>query len=99
MMNSAREVAEMFLRTCAGPHDVRDTRRLELLLSEFAMAGHELALDKAQSMYRRLHSGGCRVLSRGDECACFLCQVDRAKLRGPRAPSATEPATEPAPRF
>lgn len=36
-------------------------------------------LEKAKSIYRVLHPGGCRMLSEGDSCRCFLCQIDEAK--------------------
>ena len=35
------------------------------------------AMQAAVKIYRSLHSGGCRVLSEGEACDCFLCQVQR----------------------
>lgn len=34
-------------------------------------------LEWTKEVYRGLHIGGCRMLSLGDECNCFLCQIDR----------------------
>lgn len=89
----AQQAAEMFLRTLAGPHDVRDVHRLTLLLNEFAMCGHELALDKAQSIYRTLHHDHCRPMADPNDCECFVCQAERAKLRGPSSSTPPEPKT------
>lgn len=33
-------------------------------------------LKRAQEIYRSIHSGGCKILSLGDECKCLLCQID-----------------------
>ena len=35
------------------------------------------AMEAAVKIYRSLHSGGCRVLSEGEYCHCFECQVQR----------------------
>lgn len=34
-------------------------------------------LTWAKSLYQTFHSGGCKVLSLGRGCSCFLCQIDR----------------------
>ena len=36
-------------------------------------------LEKAKEIYRSIHSGGCDIMTKGDECGCFLCQCDRER--------------------
>jgi hypothetical protein len=33
-------------------------------------------LQEAKDAYRKINSGGCRMLSEGQACKCFLCQLD-----------------------
>lgn len=33
-------------------------------------------LVKVKNIYRKIHSGGCKMHSQGFDCNCFLCQVD-----------------------
>jgi hypothetical protein len=71
-------IAGVFLRqrapTC-GPQDVKD---LGALIDSAWKQGLYAALEKAKSEYRKIHAGGCRMLSKGDECRCFLCTMDIA---------------------
>jgi hypothetical protein len=41
------------------------------------MEGYIRGLTWAKSLYQTLHSGGCRILSLGDNCKCFLCQIEK----------------------
>lgn len=36
------------------------------------------ALELVKHRHREDHSGGCRMLSKGDDCDCTLCLCDRA---------------------
>jgi hypothetical protein len=36
------------------------------------------ALEFAKDKYRERHPGGCKMLSEGDACQCFLCEMDRS---------------------
>lgn len=38
-----------------------------------------LAIEFAKEEYRMRHPGGCRLLTYGESCRCFLCSLDRAK--------------------
>jgi hypothetical protein len=42
-------------------------------------SGVTAALDRAQEEYRKRHSGGCKRITSGDECECFLCVTDRLR--------------------
>jgi hypothetical protein len=33
-------------------------------------------IEKAKEIYRTIHRGGCRIISKGDDCDCFLCRCD-----------------------
>jgi len=33
-------------------------------------------IEVAKAKYKELHSGGCRMYSQGENCKCFLCQMD-----------------------
>lgn len=50
---------------------------LERLVDLAEKLARKDAMDAAVKIYRSLHSGGCRVLSEGEACDCFLCQVQR----------------------
>ena len=50
--------------------------RLSLVMDEFAKAAIKGSLARAREIYRQMHPGGCRLLSEGDGCRCFLCQLD-----------------------
>ncbi len=43
------------------------------------LSARRAAIEEAKTIYRSLHSGGCRMLSQGDACECFLCQMDQVK--------------------
>lgn len=43
---------------------------------EIYLAGIRKGLQHSKTVYRRIHTGGCRMLSKGDMCECFLCQID-----------------------
>ena len=33
-------------------------------------------IEQAKEIYQSDHSGGCRILSMGDQCQCVLCRLD-----------------------
>lgn len=45
------------------------------------MDDYERGIEKAKDIYRSIHPGGCRILSKGEGCTCFLCQCDREVKR------------------
>ena len=78
-MNSTL-VSRLFLFTRFGDNFTEeDTATLSVLMEEFATSGYRTGLEIAKDTYRIKHPGGCKMLSRGDECKCFLCQCDKAK--------------------
>lgn len=42
------------------------------------MSDFRRAIEVAKDIYRQIHSGGCKLLSQGDKCRCFLCRVEAA---------------------
>ena len=42
------------------------------------MDDYKNGIEKAKEIYRSIHPGGCRIISKGDSCVCFLCQCDHA---------------------
>ena len=34
-------------------------------------------IKKAKEIYRLIHTGGCKIISKGNCCGCFLCQCDK----------------------
>jgi hypothetical protein len=54
-----------------------DLGALTELLTLGAQSGYRTGLEKAKEIYREIHPGGCRMLSQGDACECFLCRCDR----------------------
>jgi hypothetical protein len=70
--------AAMFVmaRGRGGPNDREDAAALSDLLTLYSAEGFRVGLLRAKDVYRALHSGGCRLLSRGDACDCFLCRID-----------------------
>ena len=58
-------------------HDQESADTLERLVSLTEKLSRKDAMEAAVKIYRSLHSGGCRVLSEGESCDCFLCQVQR----------------------
>ncbi len=58
-----------------------DLEALTGLLLECGMAGRRGCLEWCKDRYRELHPGGCRLLSQGESCQCFLCQCDEEMKR------------------
>ena len=56
-----------------------DEAALTALIADYAMSGYQLGLEFATNAYRSRHSGGCKMLSQGDACNCFLCCCDQQK--------------------
>lgn len=46
-------------------------------------ASYRAGIELAKSEWRKRQLGGCRMLSAGEECGCFLCTLDRAALAAP----------------
>lgn len=69
--------AGLFLlaRGRGGVNAKEDHAALTQLLIEFASTGALAACMRAKKLYRERHSGGCRMLSQGDLCDCFLCAI------------------------
>jgi len=42
------------------------------------MDDYKNGIEKAKEIYRSIHPGGCRIISKGDSCVCVLCQCDHA---------------------
>ena len=65
-------------------HPLRDMYYRLLCKIDIRKLDEELAMDvvdtleKAKSIHRETHPGGCKILSMGDKCTCFLCQCDKA---------------------
>lgn len=55
-------------------------QRLAKMMDEFGRAGYNQALDAAKEAYRAVHSGECRMFSKGEECQCVLCRLDKLRL-------------------
>lgn len=77
--------ANLFLlaRGRGGVNEAEDRAALIALLREFGRQGVRVGLEKSKELFRESTdaTGGCRMLSRGDGCKCFLCAVD-AELHG-----------------
>lgn len=78
---SAEQCAAMFamLRPGVVAAEPADVLCLGRLLSLCFDSGVTAALDRAQEEYRKRHSGGCKRITSGDECECFLCVTDRLR--------------------
>ena len=50
--------------------------------AKLAATARAEAFKRAMAIYREIHSGDCRILSVGDACDCFLCEIDRAMKEG-----------------
>jgi len=46
------------------------------LIDEFCKQSASHVIEVAKAKYKELHSGGCRMYSQGENCKCFLCQMD-----------------------
>lgn len=40
------------------------------------MQNYIRGLTWAKRLYQTLYPGGCKIISLGDDCRCFLCQID-----------------------
>lgn len=49
------------------------------VIDDFCKQSAHFAFDSAKECYKELHSGGCRMLTEGDNCQCFLCRIDNYK--------------------
>lgn len=74
-----RGAAALFLATLSGELSSFDVGRLARLIEEFAVVGYRVGLEEAKGIYRELHPGGCKMLSQGEGCWCFLCRIDNKK--------------------
>lgn len=74
-MNSI-QASYLFLRAWASNAPEEAATKLAQLIDTFTKTAYGLGLDTAKSVYRELHPGQCKMLSQGDECNCFLCQMD-----------------------
>lgn len=34
-------------------------------------------IEEVKEIYRSIHPGGCKIISKGIDCGCFLCQCDK----------------------
>ena len=72
--------ANLFIlaRGRGGPNQTEDRDVLVRLLREFAFHGVRLGLEKSKDVFCSSSDarGGCKMLSLGDACECFLCKVD-----------------------
>lgn len=61
-----------------GDTEREDRDVLVSLLREFGMQGVLLGLEKSKALFRDSTDakGGCKLLSQGEACRCFLCLVD-----------------------
>lgn len=41
------------------------------------MDDYEKGIEKAKEIYRLIQPRGCRILSKGKGCTCFLCRCDQ----------------------
>lgn len=57
--------------------------------AEYALGARDTS-ELAKSIYREMHSGGCRMYSQGEACRCFLCQMDDYLSSVPQAPPAPD---------
>lgn len=71
-----RGAANMFMFLRPGKRE-EDRSYLATLITEYARDGYLRGLQEAKKRYREFHSGGCRMLSQGEECECFLCEIDK----------------------
>ena len=58
-------------------YDQEYASTLERLVDLTEKIARKDAMQAAVKIYRSIHSGGCHVLSEGETCHCFLCQVQR----------------------
>lgn len=75
----AQQVAKLFFLARVPDASQDDAAAYAALLDEFALSGYRQGLEMAKSIYREMHPGGCKMLSQGELCECFLCRCDKAK--------------------
>jgi len=69
--------ARIFLRfRCGGNMGDNVAQDLAELIDEFCKQSASHVIEVAKAKYKELHSGGCRMYSQGENCKCFLCQMD-----------------------
>lgn len=71
--------ARLFLLTWCSTSPEEAQHKLAELIDTFTLEGYRCGLAHAKNIYQTLHSGGCKMLSQGDDCTCFLCQVDKER--------------------
>lgn len=76
---SAEGVALGFLGLAGQRTPEENKNHLVHLLNEFGRAGYLQGLTTATHIYKDKHPGGCRTLSEGSDCKCFLCLTDVAR--------------------
>lgn len=73
--------ANLFImaRGRSGSTQLEDRDVLVNMLREFGYQGVVMGLNKAKELFRESTDakGGCRVMSEGYACNCFLCKADR----------------------
>ena len=79
---SAEAAARLFClaRGRGGDNAAEDTAALACLIREFALQGFMQGMQRAKEEFRHSSdsAGGCKMLSLGDACNCFLCRIDKA---------------------
>jgi len=78
-MNSFSVTKLFFTSRFGGQATDDDVGIFSKLVDEFSISGYCIGLERAKEIYRGFYSGGCRMLSQGDHCTCFLCKCDEAK--------------------
>jgi hypothetical protein len=69
------DLAALFLHTMPdGPPHNHDAQRLAELLTRFALAGYQAAMEDSVAIYYQQHVNNC-VLMKGIICRCFSCRV------------------------
>ena len=58
----------------------QDQKDLGVVLEHVWQQGLMRALVDVKEIYKETNSGGCKMLSKGDACLCFLCRVDNMLL-------------------
>ena len=73
-------IANLFIMTRgrSGPTEIEDRNVLIAILREVALQGVMIGLRRSQEIFRESSDakGGCKMLSSGEDCNCFLCKID-----------------------
>lgn len=73
--------ARLFLlaRGRVGENEAEDHAALTQLLRTFASQGVKVGLERSKEIFRKSwdSAGACQIISKGDDCRCFLCLVER----------------------